>query len=489
MSGDNKPPIKLHDIDAFSGELGKTVHDSFPGAFEGEDQEDPGEKTPGVPVRSMEKYELCWAGKAQAVRSAEEPSRSVFIPCPEKSVDFDSAPHILIEGENLETLKLLQEEYREKVKMIYIDPPYNKGKDFVYSDDFTRPLRDYLRQTGQEGKQGTTDKENLETAGRFHSDWLSMMYPRLVLARRLLREDGAIFVSIDDNEAHNLRLIMNEIFGEENFVNTLHVKRAAKNVNQQFSDLKKLNLGVEYVLVYRKSPAFSWIDPHKEALEKRKQGYWTSFYNNADRPTMRYELLGVNISQGQWKWRKERAQKAVDNYMEFKSIYSFENEKEELRLLKEFWLETGKKKEFIKLRNARPHYWVNPSAKQLRTTDWTDIYINDNYGKGKYGFDTAKSVKAMKTLIRSATCGSGETEDIILDFFAGSGTTGEAVMALNKEQGGMRKYICVQIPVEVINPVKGKEVPLTIADICRKRLADCALRYDTGLKVYRLSGG
>lgn len=269
-----------------------------------------------------------------------------------------------------------------------------------------------------------------------------MMYPRLVLARRFLRDDGAIFVSIDDNEVHNLRLIMNEIFGEDNFVNILHVKRAAKNVNQQFSSLKRLNLGIEYVLVYRKGQAFSWIDPYKEATDKRKQGYWTSFYNNADRPTMRYELLGATISQGQWKWKRERALKAVDNYLEFAGRHSFNGEKEELPLLKQYWLDTGKKKEFIKLKNGRPCYWVNPSGKQLRTTDWTDLYINDNYAKGRYGFDTAKNVRAIMTFIRSVSA----NDDIVLDFFAGSGTTGEAAMALNHEDGGKRQCICVQIP-------------------------------------------
>lgn len=432
-----------------------------------------------------EKYELCWAGKSEAVSSVDTPARSLLIPLVNESIMFSSARHVFIEGENLETLKLLVEDYAEKIKMVYIDPPYNKGKDFVYSDNFRKPLKDYLQQTGQVNTKGISiGGGTLETAGRLHSDWLNMMYPRLVLARRLLRQDGAIFVSIDDNEVHNLRLIMNEIFGEENFVNVLHVKRAAKNVNQQFSNLKRLNLGIEYVLVYRKSAAFSWVYPYKEASDKRKQGYWTSFYNNADRPTMRYELLGISIHQGQWKWTKERAFRAVNNYKEFSGMFNYENEKEELELLKQFWLETGTEKEFIRLKNGRPHYWVNPSEKQLRTTDWTDIYINDNYGRGKYGFDTAKSVKAIKTFIGAATAG---TEDIILDFFAGSGTTGEAAMALNAEDGGIRSCICVQMAEPIMNACKEDNQQSTIADICRTRLTDCAQRYETGLKVYKLS--
>ena len=477
-----KPPFGPHDLEALMTQTQDAVKELR--SWEGSS----GEQQLGDRLHvASERYELSWAGKAEARDSADVPPRGILQPCPELSVSFDTARHIFIEGENLETLKLLQAEYLEKVKMIYIDPPYNKGKDFVYNDDFKKSLKDYLVQTGQAKGRKKLNQGDLETAGRFHSDWLSMMYPRLVLARRFLRDDGVIFVSIDDSEVHNLRLIMNEIFGEDNFVNILHVKRAAKNVNQQFSSLKRLNLGIEYVLVYRKGQAFSWIDPYKEATDKRKQGYWTSFYNNADRPTMRYELLGATISQGQWKWKRERALKAADNYLEFAGQHSFNGEKEELPLLKQYWLDTGKKKEFIKLKNGRPCYWVNPSGKQLRTTDWTDLYINDNYAKGRYGFDTAKNVKAIMTFIRSVSA----NDDIVLDFFAGSGTTGEAAMALNNEDGGKRQCICVQIPVPVIQSGRKRKNPseeaATIAEICRSRLADCANRYGTGLKVYRLS--
>ncbi|HHX95302.1 MAG TPA: site-specific DNA-methyltransferase [Clostridia bacterium] len=479
-------PVKLDELESFMLELQNAVMEGFSSGKTGKELlEDLRTGNKAVP----EKYELCWTGKREAPKLANTPPCSVLEPVVDESVEpvsFDPAEHIFIEGENLETLKLLLEDYESAVKMIYIDPPYNKGKEFVYNDNFKKPLRDYLLETGQIDGKGNPLAGKLETAGRFHSYWLNMMYPRLVLARRLLREDGAIFVSIDDNEVHNLRFLMNEIFGEDNFVNMLHVKRAAKNVNQQFRDLKRLNLGIEYVLVYRKSQAFSWINPYKEASEQRKEGYWTSFYNNANRPTMRYELLGVNISQGQWKWRKERALKAVENFRRFQELFSYKTEKEELALLKEYWLDTGKKKEFIKLKNGRPHYWVKPSEKQLRTTDWTDLYINDNSGKSKFGFDTAKSVKALKAFIGAATKGRG---DIVLDFFAGSGTTGEAVMALNAEDGGTRNSICVQV-AEPLMPVPGQEGnpqgAETIADICRTRLAGCAKRYLTGLRVYRL---
>lgn len=443
-------------------------------------------------INHPQRYELCWPGKQEALQHLGEPAGGMLEFVPEMSLESYGTDDVFIEGENLQTLKLLQDEYLGKVKLIYIDPPYNKGKDFVYSDDFTQPLKEYLLQSGQilenedsrnAGKEG--DNYFLETAGRFHSEWLNMMFPRLVMARRFLRDDGAIFISIDDTEVHNLRLMLNEVFGEDNFVNMLHVKRAAKNVNQQFKNLKRLNLGIEYVLVYRKGPEFFWVSPTKESTEKRKRGYWTSFYNNADRPTMRYQLLGVNISEGQWKWCKDRALKAVANFEGFQDKYSYSGEKEELKLLKEYWFATGCSKEFIKLKNGRPHYWVKPSGKQLRTTDWTDIYINDNFGKSKYGFDTAKSVKAIKALIAAATEGKG---DMIMDFFAGSGTTGEATLALNAEDGGNRNYICIQAPEKNLASVKGKKNKEadTIADICRNRLTACAREYGTGLKVFRL---
>ncbi len=443
------------------------------------------------PIAHPQRYELCWPGKQEALQLLEEPPKGALRFIQEWSLEPYDAGNIFVEGENLRVLKLLQEKYQEQVKLIYIDPPYNKGKDFVFSDDFKQPLKVYLQRSGQirERKDahsvvGQTENSFLETAGRFHSEWLNMMLPRLVMARRFLRDDGVIFISIDDTEVHNLRLILNEVFGEDNFVNMLHVKRAAKNVNQQFKDLKRLNLGIEYVLVYRKGPGFSWVNPTKDSTEKRKRGYWTSFYNNANRPTMRYQLLGVNISQGQWKWSKERAAKAVANFQEFQIEHSFSGEKQELELLKEFWLATGCKKEFIKLKNGRPHYWVKPSDRQLRTTDWTDIYINDNSGKSKYGFDTAKSVKAMKAMISAATAGK---EEIIMDFFAGSGTTGEAVLASNEEDGGNRSFICVQAPEKNLAPGQGKQAQKaeTIADICRNRLVECAREYGTGLKVFR----
>jgi len=168
-----------------------------------------------------ERYGLSWAGKAEAARAIQIPSVATLKPCREESVDFDDTGHLFIEGDNLEVLKLLQKSYHGRVKMIYIDPPYNTGNDFIYPDNFREGLQEYLRFTGQTGAGGERLTTNPETSGRYHSKWLSMMYPRLFLAKNLLREDGVIFVSIDDHEVHNLRMLMNEVFGEENFVDCL----------------------------------------------------------------------------------------------------------------------------------------------------------------------------------------------------------------------------------------------------------------------------
>ena len=195
-----------------------------------------------------ERYGLSWAGKADAIRAVQTPSVGALIPAPEESVNFDETENLIIEGENLEVLKLLQKSYHGKVKMIYIDPPYNTGKEFIYPDNYKEPLNQYLRLTGQISDEGVRLTTNTETSGRYHSNWLSMMYPRLFLARNLLREDGVIFVSIDDHEVHNLRLLMNEIFGEENYISDLAVIRAEGG-----GLAKQVVRGHDYVLIYSRN--------------------------------------------------------------------------------------------------------------------------------------------------------------------------------------------------------------------------------------------
>ena len=214
----------------------------------------------------------------------------------------------------------------------------------------------------------------------------------------------------------------------------LFLKRASKNINNQFKQLKTLNQAFEYILVYRKSKQALWAAPYGESTGKRKEGYWTSFWNNADRPTMRYELLGKKIERGQWKWSEKKAMEAVENYKEYVENYSDNYN------LKEYWEFTGKKKKFIRRRGKSfPQYWVEPSETRLLDTNWMDIYVNDN--KYKKYFDTPKSVRLLKRIIRAST---GE-DDIVLDCFAGSGTTGQAVLEVNMEDLSKRKFILVEI--------------------------------------------
>jgi len=219
-----------------------------------------------------ERYGLTWAGKAEAVRKIQTPSEATLMPDREESLEFDSTENLFIEGENLEILKLLQKSYHGRVKMIYIDPPYNTGNEFIYADNFREGIDDYLRYSGQVDAEGLKLSTNTEISGRYHSAWLSMMYPRLFLARNLLREDGVIFVSIDDHEVHNLRHLLDEVFGEENFIAELVWEKGRKN------DARFFSVGHEYVAVYARSFAtlretgVVWREPHPGA-----QGIWEKY--------------------------------------------------------------------------------------------------------------------------------------------------------------------------------------------------------------------
>ena len=238
----------------------------------------------------QERYHLNWPGKREALVIANAPIAKSLRPCREESVDFNTTKNLFIEGDNLDALKLLQETYLGKVKMIYIDPPYNTGNDFIYEDDFSENAEGFLRRSNQKDEEGNRLVANTEANGRFHSAWLSMMYPRLKLARNLLRDDGIIFVSIDTNEITNLRLLMNEIFGAACHKNTISVRRGIKNVQAQFEDVSALSLGHEYVLMYSKNsdvrlPKLLW------AHGEQKPGKWDTFWRGTDRPTMRVRTV------------------------------------------------------------------------------------------------------------------------------------------------------------------------------------------------------
>ncbi|MDR0894918.1 MAG: site-specific DNA-methyltransferase [Prevotellaceae bacterium] len=442
-----------------------------------------------------ERFCLNWAGKAQARREAQKQSTGTLRPCHEESVDWETTQNVYIEGDNLEVLKLLQKSYHGRVKMIYIDPPYNTGKDFVYKDDYNDNIQNYLELTGQDRSLRT----NTESDGRYHSNWLNMMYPRLKLARNLLAEDGVIFISIDDNEVAQLRKLCDEVFGEDNFRNILAVRRYDKNLNIQFVDkgLRTFNVGFEYILCYSRSHDFYFNPIYKESdTERQTIGYWKGLWNSADRPTMRYDILGVTPLSGQWKWSKERAQVAVENYKIFQAEFSSK------MTLEEYWISTGQNMEFIRRnnngagQNQGVENWIAPSEGKLRNTNWTDLFASKNEAIINGLFDFPKNVEVIKNLI----IGSINEKSLILDFFSGSATTAHAVMQLNAEDGGNRRYIMVQLPEPCPedNPYKN------ICEIGKERIRRAAAKIrqaqrakqtdlfaeehplDTGFRVFKL---
>ena len=447
-----------------------------------------------------ERFGMNWPGKTQAIRVAQEPSIATLKPDRDASVDFDTTENLFVEGDNLEVLKLLQKSCFGKINMIYIDPPYNTGNEFIYPDKYAEGLDTYLQYTGQidaEGKKFTT---NTETDGRYHSKWMNMMWPRLFLARNLLTEDGVIFISIDDHEFDNLKKICNEIFGEENFRNCLITRRRVKSLNLQFAEngLNTLNVGFEYILVYAKSDAFLFKPLRMQKENVSTKGVWNVFWSGADRKTMRYELLGFTPTTGQWRWSKEKAEVAINNYNEYLNKYSNKVS------LEDYWQNTGELLRFIRRipngegKNGGVQYWIPPSDTSLRTSDWTDIEVSQIHKEFDIPFDNPKSTKLIRTIIDSYN-GNDFT---ILDFFAGSGTTAHAVMGLNAEDGGCRKFIMSQLPEVIGENSKAFEFGYkNIAEIGEERIRLAgkkileenigregfdADKFDKGFKVFKL---
>lgn len=376
-------------------------------------------------LRSQKKYGLVWEDKPEDAEQRMVNEQPVLVEVPERAIISDDAEapnHILIEGDNIEALTALSYTHAGMIDVIYIDPPYNTGnKDFVYNDSFV-------------------DKEN----GYRHSLWLSFMRKRLVLAKRLLKEKGVIYISIDDNEEAQLKLLCDEIFGEKNCRNVINTRRLDKNLSQQFikKGIKSLAVGCEYILVYSVTEEANFYPIMRESSDERKDyGYWKGFWNAADRPTMRYELCGFKPMSGQWKWKKEKALEAVKNYEAF-----LKAQEENLTLtLEDYWKQTGKCLKFIRRRyentkgkNMGVEHWVEPSEGILRTSNWTDIITTETALNMQLNFSSPKSIKLIKEVLRF----SNESNDItILDFFAGSGSTLHATMLLNAEDGGHRQCI------------------------------------------------
>ena len=448
-----------------------------------------------------ERYQFTWPDKRAASRLANEPVNLTLRPCREESVDFDTTENLYIEGDNLDVLKVLRETYLGRVKMIYIDPPYNTGNDFVYNDDFAQGKEGFEQTNGAfdaEGNQMHDDpmQRNTEANGRFHTDWLNMIYPRLKVARDLLTEDGVIFISIDDGELENLKRMCNEIFGASNFRNTILVRRRIKSLNSQFADngLTSMNVGFEYILVYSKSDKFLMKALRQKKVEASPKGRWDVFWSNADRPTMRYDILGFTPATGQWRNSKEKAEKAVENYKLFEEQFA------DKMTLEEYSKNTGIT-DFIRRipnatgKNGGVQHWVAPSDTALRTSNWTDIEVSQISKEIDLPFDNPKSRQLIAELIKLSEF---TQTDIILDFFSGSATTAHAVMKLNAEDGGKRQFIMVQLPE--ITDEKSEARKAGYANICeigkerirragkniKEEAGQAADGLDTGFRVLKL---
>ena len=301
------------------------------------------------------------------------------------------------------------------------------------------------------------------------SKWLNMMYPRLYLARHLLSDQGVLLVSTDDNEVHNLRFILNEIFGEENLVNVLAVSRRVKSLNVQFEKVQTLNQAFEYILVYRKTDAFAYARPLKAAGDQRREGYWNSFWNNADRPTMRYEIDAVRISKGQWKWEKSRGMRALDNYKRFMAEVGDEAK------LADYWKAnaedylkaTGHPLEFVKPAGKTAKYWVSPSETTIMDSNLMEYYVNDDTARRRFFVETVKNPELITQLVQMSIPEDG----IVLDFFAGSGTTAQAVLTANAADGGSRRFILIQLPEPTPEDSEARRAGFsTISGICEERI-------------------
>lgn len=440
--------------------------------------------------KDKERYEFTWNGKTQSIELAQKQTTGTLLPCKKESLNWETTQNLYLEGDNLEVLRILQSAYRNKIQIIYIDPPYNTGKDFVYKDDFHDNLNNYKI------KSNENMKSNPETNGRYHTDWLNMMYPRLKIAKSLLKEDGFIAVSISDEELHNLRKLLDEIFGENNFRNDILVRRYDKNINNQFVDkgLKSLNVGSEHILIYSNSESASLNAVFRKSNEERSSnGYWKGFWNDADRPTMRYDILGFTPTSGQWKWRKELAEQAVKNYIEY--LNNFSNK----YTLEEYWENTGKKLKFIRRRehltgkNMGVEHWVAPSEGILRSSNWNDLLVSESISNLEIPFDSPKSTEVIKELLKMLS----DDNATVLDFFSGSSSTAHAVLKLNAEEQAARKFIMVQLQEPTDEKSDAYKAGYkNICEIGKERIRKAGEKIktqhaltdelDTGFKVFKL---
>ncbi len=470
-----------------------------------------------------ERYSFSWATKSQSIHLRDKRSKATLVPSKKESVDFDNTNNIFIEGENLEVLKIFQKAYQEKIKMIYIDPPYNTGKDFVYKDDFSDTLKKYLKYTGQINGNGERIATNTEASGRYHSNWLTMMYPRLALARNLLRQDGVILVSIDDNEIHNLRLVLNEIFGEENFIGTYIWKNKAggggkQSGNKPGAEIKKKEAFVldhEYIIVYAKD--INQIVRFDERLSEDEIAGYTNPDNDTRGPyklnnlemmmpkpisTMYYEMKdpdGIIVKPKggrlQWRFSKDRTLSGLkDGSVVWARVKSKEDKRGYRYALKsKQYLYNGDDERTKISRSILSGVGLSADGTreimEIFNQDKTEVPI----------FSNPKPSTLLKYLVSSV----GTENEIILDFFAGSGTIAQAVFEQNIEDDGHRKFILVQLPEPTMDNSEGRKAGYkTIADIGKERIRRVIKnlkeeskqqklqnngKRDLGFKVFKLS--
>lgn len=432
-----------------------------------------------------EAYEFTWVGKKAAIAEANRPIRKTLRPCVEESVNWDSTENLYIEGDNLEVLKLLQESYLGKVKMIYIDPPYNTGNDFIYRDDFAVSADDYAEESGQLDENGNRLFKNTDSNGRFHSDWCSMIYSRLMLARNLLSDDGVIFVSIDDGEVENLRSIGNEVFGEGNFVADLiwQKKFSRSNDATYFSTMH------DHILCFCKRNILyghgGWkigLLPRGEEIpsgysnpDNDPRGVWTSVILSAKSgsDSLLYEITTpsgrkvVPPSGRYWSCSKETFEKwKAENRIWFGKDGDGSPRKK--TFLSE--VQDGLRPNTILFHEDAGH---NQEAKQETKALFNGVGV----------FDGPKPVKLLKLLL---TIANAKEDSIILDFFSGSATTAHAVMQLNAEDGGHRKFIMVQLPEETAEDSEAfKAGYKTICEIGKERIrrAGSKIKSETGVDI------
>ncbi len=462
-----------------------------------------------------ERYGMNWPGKADCFKTIQKPSLGTLRPCPEESVNFDTSENLIIEGDNLEVLKLLQKSYLGKVKMIYIDPPYNTGNDFIYPDNFSESLQTYLEYTGQVDAEGRKFGTNTDADGRFHSKWLNMMYPRLYLARNLLRDDGIIFISIDDHEIENLRRACDEVFGEENYKGTI-ARTTGQTTGQ---DSGGLGASFDYVVVYSNHPETELsglplddndLERYQEEDERGKYALWQlrktgSNDRRTDRPNMFFAIKNLD-GKDVWPfgptgyescWRfdpKGYARLVADNFIVWKKRKKGDGE--------EWWPYV---KTYLEGRTKRPSpLWDDLEGSKKASIDLRALL-------GGNVFSNPKPVGAVKRMLQVLP--EPSTDCVVLDFFAGSGTTAHAAFDLNQQDGGNRKFILVQLPEPLDPNEKDQKAgadfcesigkPRNIAEITKERVRrvikklndedagkldlDGGQKQDRGFRVFKLA--